>query len=1030
MNKKKCAIDFALLRKKLCLFVVFLMCAMTVVAQGRIVTGTVVDDLGEVLPGVNVMIKGTFTGMSTGVDGKYSVTVSDRNAVLVFSSIGFVPQEVIVGDRAVINIKMAEDITSLDEVVVVAYGTQKKVTLTGAVAAIGTEDLIKAPVPNLGNALQGQLPGLTTIQYSGQPGADDPTIYIRGAGSLDASQSTPLFMVDGVERSFFRLDPNEIESVSILKDASATAVYGMRGANGVILVTTKRGQVGKARISVSTSAGIQAPIRLFEYADSYDYAMMYNEALRNDGTKEEDLPFKQHVLDAFRTKSDPLLYPNTDWMDMFMKSAAFQSQHNVNISGGTEQVRYFISLGALTQDGIYKSFDTSYNANWTYNRYNYRANLDIDVTKTTLLKVNLGGRLEQRHEPNHKSEPNSFFVQLNWGLPFAGVGLYDGKWVRGHSENIPIADGSLENGDVFEGIYGRGYIDRGVNTASLDVSLTQKLDIITKGLTFTVKGSYDNAFTHQKTRSKTEPYYTAHRGEDGALFFRKRREGTNFGFAEELSRSRSWALEAGLNYARSFGHHNFTALALYTQDINPYPGGTYSGIPRGYVGYVGRVTYDYASKYMIDFNLGSRGSENFPKGKRYGIFPAMSAGWNISEEAFMKDVPWINQLKIRASYGIVGFDAFSGGRFYYLPDAYNPSSGGYNFGTNVSSNQPAAIELRLGNRNVTWETERKQNYGLDFSMLNSRLSGTVEFFYDKRGDILSSRNTIPGYIAVSMPVINIGKTQRHGIEASLKWSQRINDFRYSFGGNVAFVKSKIVYKDEIPRKYDWRYETGRPQGQHFGYTFVGFATEADIASGNLPDHKIELMPGDALYKDLNEDGVIDDDDISAIGYTARPQLTGGFNMDFQYKKFDFSMRWAGSARVSRFVSSTLRIPFETTRNRCVLQYMVDDHWTPETAETAKTPILSFGHVDNNYVRNSTLWLKDASYLRLKNMQVGYSFSGDWLKKVGMSSLRVYVTGENLLTFDHLKISDPESTDGSRLDYPLTKIMNLGININF
>ena len=1030
MNKKKCIIN-CLLQKKFLLFVAMCICTFTVFAQGGIsVSGTVTDEAGETLPGVNVMVKGTTIGIMTNLDGKYTLNVPDRDAVLVFSYVGFITYEQVVGNRTVIDVRLTETTQQIDEVVVVGYGVQKKETLTGALSTIGTADIVKAPVPNVAHALAGNLPGLSAIQYSGQPGADDPTIFIRGQGSLDADRSAPLFMVDGVERSFFRLDPNEIESISILKDASATAVFGVRGANGVILVTTKRGQAGAPKVSLSTSAGFQHPMRLNEYIDSYTWGMMFNEGQLNDGISPDQVAFQPALLEAFRSGSDPLLYPNTNWMDMFVKPAALQTQHNVSISGGTDQVRYFTSIGVLTQDGIYQSFDDSYNANWQYNRFNYRANLDIDVTKTTLLRINLGGRAEKRHEPNIKEA--TFWELLNFNLPFSGVGLYEGKWVRSHSENVGTTEGTLENGDVFEMIYGRGYNDRLKNTINLDLLLTQKLDFITKGLSLTLKGSYNNDFTHRKTRGKSEPYYTPHRDlVTGELFFRKRRDGGLFGFSESLEKNRDWYLEAGLNYARKFGLHNVTALALYNQHTYPYygNGNPYPAIPHGIVAFVGRVTYDYNSRYMIDFNMGYNGSENFPPGQRYGFFPAMSAGWILSEENFMSGINFLNYLKIRVSYGHVGNENYRGGRFFYLPDAYSANSGGYNFGTNVSANQPIATELRMGNSNVTWETARKQNYAIDFTILDSRLSGSVDYFYEYRDKILISRNTVPGHLAITMPVMNLGETENKGFEVTLKWNHKINDFKYNIGANVTLAKGKVLYKDEIPRNYPWRQETGKPINQQFGYVFDGFVTEADIASGKLPDHKIDLKPGDAKYKDLNGDGVIDDDDIMNIGFSNFPQLSGGFNMGFEYRKFDFSMMWSGVSRVSRYLSSFYRQPFGETNNRGAMQYMYDNRWTPETANTATLPRVTFNNSSNNY-RNSTLWLKDGSYLRLKNVQVGYTFSGSRLKKAGISRARLFVSGENLLTFDYMKFFDPEKQDGARFEYPMVMVMNMGLNVSF
>lgn len=641
------------------------------------IKGVVKDESNEPMPGVNVVVEGTTIGTMTDGNGHFSLNLPSSSVKIKFSYIGYKEQIVPVKDKKDISIIMNEDSEMLEEVQVIGYGTQKRITVTGAVSSVGTKDILKSPVPNVAQALTGKVPGLSTIQYSGQPGADDPAIFVRGIGSLDAKRAAPLIMVDGVERSFFRLDPNEIENVTVLKDASATAVFGVRGANGVILVTTKRGEEGKAQISVSTSASLQKPLRLYEYANSYDYAVAFNEKLTNDGASPV---FNENILNAFKNHTDPLLYPDMNWMNLIMKPTSFQSQHNLNISGGTERVRYFTSIGILTQDGLFRSFDAGYNSNFTYNRYNYRANLDIDVTQTTLLSVNLGGRLEDTCEPNTKSNLFTFLTRVT---PFGGAGLYDGKWIHTSPDNIGWDKGALENADPFECFFGKGYNQKIYNEINLDLSVKQKLDIITKGLSVTVKGSYNSGYTHTKNRYKEIPYYTAHKDPDtNELFFRKFREETQLYFDESTNRGRNWYLEGSLNYDRKFGNHHVGGLILYNQWRDQYPNPDkfdYISIPRGYVGLVGRATYDYNNRYMVDFNIGYNGSENFAPGHRYGIFPAFSAGWIISEEKFMKSQSFINYLKVRGSYGIVGNDLMSTkSRFFYLPDAYNPYGTSYN----------------------------------------------------------------------------------------------------------------------------------------------------------------------------------------------------------------------------------------------------------------------------------------------------------------------------------------------------------------
>lgn len=992
------------------------------------VKGNVRDQSGEPMAGVNVIVEGTTIGTMTDSNGNFTLNVPSTSIKIKFSYIGYEDQIVLIKNNRNLNITLNENSEMLDEVQIIGYGTQKKITVTGAVSSVGTKDILKSPVPNIAQALTGKVPGLSTIQYSGQPGADDPAIFVRGIGSLDAKRAAPLVMVDGVERSFFRLDPNEIENITVLKDASATAVFGVRGANGVILVTTKRGEEGKAQISVSTSASLQKPIRLYEYANSYDYAVAFNEKLTNDGASPV---FGEKILDAFKNHTDPLLYPDMDWMELILKPTSFQSQHNLSISGGTDRVRYFTSVGILTQDGLFRSFDAGYNSNFTYNRYNYRANLDIDVTRSTLLKINLGDRLEDTKEPNTKSNLFTFLTRVT---PFGGAGLYDGKWIHTSPDNIGWDKGALENADPFECFFGKGYNQRIYNEINLDLSLQQKLDFLTKGLSLNIKGSYNSGYTHRKNRYKEIPYYTAHRDpETNELFFRKFREESQLYFEESTDRGRNWYLEGSLNYDRKFGKHQVGALILYNQWRDQYPDPAqfdYVSIPRGYVGLVGRATYNFDNRYMVDFNVGYNGSENFAPGHRYGIFPAFSAGWILSEEKFMKNQSFINYLKIRGSYGIVGNDLMNTkSRFFYLPDAYNPYGTSYNFGVDVSGNRDGATELQMGNPLVSWEKAGKQNYGLDFSILDEHLSGSFDYFIEKRHDILTTRNTAPNFIAITMPVVNIGKVDNKGFELVLKWNHSIGDFKYWINGNLSYAKNKIVYKDEIPHKYPWLYETGQSVGQPFGFIFDGFVTEADLESGKLPDHKLDLKPGDAKYKDLNGDNIIDDNDQCPIGNPIYPQLTAGITAGFEYKGFDFSMLWAGSGKVSRFISAGLRVPFGGG-NYGLLQYMIDDHWTPETAETAKTPRFSGAANANNYTRNSTLWLKDASYIRLKNVQIGYTFKGEWMKKIHLKNMRIYASGENLLTFDHLKIADPEATDDKQFQYPLQMIFNIGLNLNF
>lgn len=1021
-------------RRTILVLAAFVLSCFGIYAQKISVGGTVLDDEGIPLPGAVVIEVGTGNGVSTDLDGKFSINVK-AGSTLEFSFIGFASSQVKVGSKNLADLKviLQQKSSLLDDVVVIGYGSQKKFALTGSVTSVESEDLVKAAGTNLANALAGNVSGFSAIQSSGQPGADDPTIFVRGIGSLDVERAAPLIMVDGVERSFYRMDPNEIESISILKDASATAVFGVRGANGVILVTTKRGTAGKMSVSVSSEVGFQKPIRLYDYCNSYEYATVYNESRLNDDPTltPDELPFKEHHLQAFQDHSQPLIYPDTDWQEYLLKDAAFQTKHNISVSGGTKNVRFFTSLGFVSQDGLYRSFDTDYDSNIQYNRYNYRSNLDIDVTKTTTLSINMAGRIEDNKTPITK-DGGKFDPQLFFALPFAGVGLHEGKWIRAAETNLPFTSGALQNGDAFEQYYGQGYQRVARNEVNMDLILKQRLDFLTEGLLFSVKGSYNGYYTHTKRWAKQEPFYTAHLDEFGEIFFRRMRDETAFSYSEGSGKGRDWYLEASMNYDWTLSGHHVTALVLYNQWKQQYPGSagySYPAIPRGYVGLVGRLTYDLKSRYLLDLNLGYNGSENFAPGKRYGLFPAVSAGWVLTEEKWMKRQNTLNFFKIRASVGLVGNDLVRGkDRFFYLPAEYNPSTGGYNFGTGITTLLPGAEEERIGNEGVTWEKSLKRTVGIDYKLFKSRLSGSIDLFLENRRDILTTVNTSPAFVAVDMPIVNLGKVKNRGLEVELAWKDKINkNFGYRIKGNVSFARNSILEMDEIPKEYPWQVETGLSVGQNFGYVFDGFVTEEDLAAGSLPDHHTDLKPGDAKYKDLNGDNEITTVDIQAIGYPQYPELTGGLTIGFDLFGFDFSMLWSGAALVSRYINTDLRVPFGPTQLLPLQKWIFDARWTEETAATATVPRVSSMSLTNNYILNSSLWLRNASYLRLKNMQLGYTFNSPALKRANIRSLRAYATAENLLTLDSYKISDPENTNRS---YPLQTIVTLGFNLTF
>lgn len=998
------------------------------------IIGTVKDASDEPIIGANVIVVGDSQGTITDLDGKFTLRVPKAGTKIKVSYIGYKDKIIIVKKGISLNVVLEEDSQILGEVEVVAYGAQKKVSVTGAISSMRGEDLLKTPAGSLSNVLAGKLPGVTSVQYSGEPGANDAELYVRGITTLNSS--APLIQVDGVEREFSQIDPNEVESITVLKDASATAVFGVRGANGVILITTKRGSESKAKVSISTSFGVQMLTKQLEFANSYQYATFYNEAQKNGGASPENYKFQPEAVEAFRTHSNPILYPDIDWLDYIMKKSAIQTQHNVNITGGVERVRYFVSMGAYTQDGLFKEFGTKYDSNFSYKRYNYRANLDFDLTKSTILSANISGRVEVKNSPNGGGSNNDeLFRTIYTATPFGGAGIVDGKRVITNSDYI-----SRPGIDALKAYYGQGYRSKTTNVLAIDMALKQKLDFITKGLSFNLKGSYNTSYDVTKNRSCSIPWYTTKIDDvTGEVNLMKSGDEGELGYSEGFGKGRNWYMEASFNYNRSFSNHNVGALVLYNQSKTYYPK-QYTDIPSGYVGLVGRVTYDWKTRYMLEFNVGYNGSENFAPEKRYGFFPAGSVGWIISEEKFMKPLKKvINYLKIRASYGLVGNDKYKVGdvqqRFMYIPDSY-ALGGGYNFGTNVGSNQPGAYESKKSNPDVGWEKAYKQNYGLDAAFLNDRLKLTVDVFREHRTDILIQPSIYPGTIAMALPVMNNGIVDSKGYEVALQWNDKLDDnFRYWINANFSHAENKIIEKNEVPTNEPYMMQTGHPVGQPFGRKFWGFydetANERYQAEFGHPiaQHVKELQSGDCVFVDLNNDGVINGDDVTAIGYTNTPQYTSGVSMGFSWKGFDFSMQWNVAWKTSRLLQETFRVPLGDLSERGLLLYQYNNRWTPETASTATLPRATLIGTTENYV-DSDLFLVDASYLRLKSIELGYNFTFPFLKRVGISTCRLLLSGYNLLTFTGFNYGDPESRTSDRPRYPLNRVVNLGLKIGF
>lgn len=1030
---------------------------------GNLVGGQVRDSYGNPIVGAFILEKGTRNGVSTDLDGNWSMKVTSADAVLSFSCLGFREVEFPASSGDIRNVTMEDDMLKLDDVVVIGYGTQTKATITGSLAVVDTKELIKPPVSSITNVLAGSVPGVATVQTTGQPGEDAADIYIRGIGSLSSSASKPLVLVDGVERDFSQIDPNEIENFSILKDAASTAVFGVRGANGVILITTKRGQEGRPSISVSTNTGLQQPSTMVSQVGSYEYARYWNMKMQNDGETDARKYFTDYALEAYRTGSDPLFYPNMNWKKEVFNDVFVQTKNNINISGGGKNARYFVSMGYLYQNGVLKQVESiPYNNNYNYNRYNYRANLDFSLSPSTTMKFNIGGYVGKQQAPlSVKTDGSEWNAVTIWTVPLVSPGLIDGKRTLVPTESVPT--GIELNRDGYFTFFGYGYEQYYNTTLNIDVEINQRLDFITDGLSLTLKGAYDNSFnTHKKRHSWSNEYNRIYYASfyddpskpmtdpdyDKTIVLVPESKDDVLRYEEENGRDRNWYIEGKLNWDRSFGpkgQHKVSAMFLYNQSRDYYPRystgetSTYQYIPHSYVGFVGRATYNYKGKYLADFSIGYNGSENFAPGKtRYGAFPSGSVGWVISEEPFMETQNFISYLKLRASLGKVGNDLGST-RFMYMPTVW-VSNGGYSFGETNPNMAEAYGEGVAGNDGVTWETAVKQNYGIDAEFLRSRLSLNLDLFFEHRSGILLKPNNTPSIISMTLPSLNIGEVNNHGYEVSLGWRDKTKGgFEYFATANVSFARNKIIYMDEIESEFPWQNQTGGSVGRYTGlYKFVRLYQYSDFTEGpdgslilnpELPQPSSQVYPGDAMYEDISGDGIVNGDDKMVTGYSTIPEYVFGLNAGFNFKGFNFSMQWTGATNVNKLMDLEYRIPYTNAGGRGLLEYFYEDGWTVENQDGTLPRAAETSEVWNS--EPSTLWLRDASYLRLKTLTFGYTFPGKgWLKAVGVKSLNISFSGYNLLTFTGLDFIDPESLTDRNGAYPLVKIYSLGLNLTF
>ena len=1051
------------------------------VQQAKAVKGTVVDETGEPVIGATVLVVGgsASQGTITDMDGNFSINVKPGQKLKI-TYIGYDESIVAAKDGMKVQMKTSGAV-SLNTVEVVAYGVQKKVTMTGAISSVKSEDLVRTSVGSVNNVLGGQLSGVTTVQYSGEPGSDAAEIFVRGKATWGDSQ--PLIQVDGVERTMADIDPNEIESVTVLKDASATAVFGVRGANGVVLITTKRGSQGKAKISVSTSWTALSPTKMVEQASSYEYANFYNQMSENDYWQTANLavangkyasleaymaekPFSKSFSDAiiqkFATGSDPIRFPNTRWADYIMKDVTLQQQHNLNISGGTDRVKYFISAGYYSQDGLFKEFGANYDFGYQYHRFNYRSNLDLKATKTTTLSFNVAGNVSNADKPYTGSGAAGLIKQIYYATPFSSPGIVDNKLVYCTTDYTDGLKLPFVGGDGM-GYYGKGFMQTNINKIQMDLVLDQKLDFITKGLSFKAKGSYNSAYTINKQGNCQVASYNPlvqydEQGNviynaDGTPYIVYRQNGndTDPSYSASQGKARDWYLEGSFNYSRVFGKHTVNALMLYNQSKQYYYSNiSYPDVPRSYVGLVGRVTYDYANRYMAEFNIGYNGSENFAPGRRFGTFPAGSIGWIISEEKFWKPISKIASFfKLRASWGLVGNDkTLDKIRFMYLADPYITGSYGlvnnmsnwadtygYLFGNAQSgtvqgtSSIAGAYESIKNNPDIGWEKAFKQDYGFDLYFFGDRFKTTFDYYREHRTDILVRDATVPSSIGFTMPYTNAGETKAWGWELSLGYNDKIGkNFRFwgklnlSYNQNEAKghrIGARSMYKF-------WKYYEGEQTKAEYEQTF----------GTPFPQQRItNLQPGDCVYVDLDGDGKIDPNDMTRDnGYTDDPEYMAGLTLGFNYKRLTFNMQLTGAWNVSRYITGVFRQPFYCSSNTTqggLLSYHVNNTWTPGVYESqdALYPRATWANAEQNY-ENSDLWEKDAKYLRLKTVSLSYDFINPTFKKIGMNKCEVTLSGYNLLTFTPYKWGDPETRASNAPSYPLQRTYTISLNVGF
>lgn len=992
------------------------------------ISGIIHDEFGETMPSVNVYLKDRpGMGIVSDIDGKFSISAA-KNDIIIFSFIGYNNQEFVATKNVNdLEIKLIPSSEMLEETVIVGMGTQRKVSVVGAIASVDVGEL-QVPATSMNNILGGRVPGVISVQNSGEPGKNIAEFWVRGIGTFGAS-SGALVLIDGLEGVLSQVDPADIESFSILKDASATAVYGVRGANGVVLVTTKRGTEQKLKITGRANLTVSYLNKMPQYLDAYDYAKLANEASVVSGKNPR---YTDRELEIIKYGLDPDMYPNVDWQKEILNRTSLQQTYYVSAQGGGSIARYFISLGMSNESAAYKQDETSkYKSNVGYNTYNYRSNLDVNITKTTSVYLGNDGFISINNKPGMANTDWLWSSQAKL-TPLTVPTRYSNGLFPAYGKDDQISPYILLNHT------GMATEEEYKNMVTLAVN--QKLDFIIPGMKVKIQGALDNRSYVTEVRSKMmDLYNAAGRNAKGELIMIKKVNAHDTWYSSDDYQWRKYHFEGNLTYDHVFNaDHRTSGLLYYYMSSEKATNNTtsMSAIPKKYQGVSSRLTYGYKDTYMIDANFGYTGSENFKKGEQFGFFPAVALGWIPSNYDFIKrKLPFMNYLKIRASYGQVGNDRISDDRFPYLTIINSNASGGWG--------GQGLIENVVGADNLAWEKSTKADLGVEAKFLNERLSFVVDIFNDKREGIFQKRTQLPSYVgAVYMPYSNVGAMKSYGSDGNISFSQKVGkDISFTLRGNFTYSTNKILHWEQPFQKYDYLSYKGKPYNVSRGFISLGlFKDDQDVK--NSPAQFGKLRPGDIKYKDVTGDGVITDDDRVPLSYSPIPRLMYGFGGEFTYKDFTLGLLFKGTGKSDFFLNNNGYgyIPFYGGALGNVLSIAGEQNnrWTPASYSgnpatenpNAKFPRLSYGYNENNS-KTSSFWMADSRYLRLQEVTLNYNLKHNALKQyLGISSVDLQLIGYNLAVWDKVDLWDPELAGYNGYAYPIPMRFAFQLYINF